>query len=100
MSPTEKWSAHISRQAKSGLSQAEYCRHNGLHPVTFSQWKRRLKEDAHNSGFVALALPAVFDRQSTDTAFRVLLGNGIELVFPMNAGPGHIAALVVALRGL
>ena len=100
MSQAERWSAHINCQAKSGLSQAAYCRRHDLQPASFSQWKRRLREDSRETGFIALALPASSCRESADTTFRVLLGNGLELVLPLNVGRDQLTVVVTALKGL
>jgi transposase-like protein len=35
---------------RSGLSQTEFCRRQGIHPVTFSGWKRQLSSSADPSG--------------------------------------------------
>lgn len=32
---------HVAEFARSGLSQAEFCRRAKLHPVTFSRWRRK-----------------------------------------------------------
>jgi transposase-like protein len=38
------WRAAIRRQAESGLPVARFCRREGLHPVTFYGWRRKLEE--------------------------------------------------------
>ena len=98
MSAAEKWSSYITNQEQYGLTQAEYCRQNNLHPVSFSQWKRRLKDDTSDNGFVALELPVVYDQIPMNNTFRIILGNGIELIFPMNAGSTQAATFVNTLR--
>jgi len=101
MSPAQKWNMHIDHQTQSGMTQVEYCRKNNLHPVSFSQWKRRLREQSQQSGFVALDLPPVASIQtSTDKTFRVCLANGLELVLPMNIGQQQLVTFISALKGL
>ena len=101
MSPAQKWNTHIDHQAQSGMTQVEYCRKNNLHPVSFSQWKRRLREQPRQSGFVALDLPPVASiKTSTDKTFRVCLSNDIELIFPMNIGQQQLVTFISALKGL
>lgn len=34
---------YVEQFGRSGLSQAEYCRRAKLHPMTFSQWRRKLQ---------------------------------------------------------
>lgn len=100
MSPAEKWSAHINRQTESGLSQAAYCRRHDLHPASFSQWKRRLREDGPGTGFIAVTLPVSSAQESADTTFRVIFGNGLKIVLPLNISPDQLAAVVTALKAL
>ena len=101
MSPAQKWNMHIDHQAQSGMTQVEYCRNNNLHPVSFSQWKRRLREQPRQSGFVALDLPPITsDKKSTDATFRVCLPNGLELVFPVSIGQQQLVTFISALKGL
>src|SRR5690349_13975667 len=40
------WREHIDGWKKSDLSQRAYCRVNGLHPKSFSRWRRWFKEEA------------------------------------------------------
>jgi hypothetical protein len=37
------WQKHISKWSKSGLTQAEYCRRNGLSAAAFHWWKGELR---------------------------------------------------------
>ena len=37
------WQKHISQWSKSGLTQAEYCRRNGLSAAAFHWWKGELQ---------------------------------------------------------
>jgi hypothetical protein len=37
----ELWKSHLAAWKASGLSQAAYCREQGVNPVQFSWWKRR-----------------------------------------------------------
>lgn len=39
----EQRQEYVERFARSGLTQAEFCRRAGLHPMTFSLWRRKLK---------------------------------------------------------
>jgi transposase-like protein len=100
MSPTEKWAVHISQQALSGLSQAAYCRRHDLHPTSFSQWKRRLREDDRGTGFIALPLPASPCQEAKSAMFQVRLNNGLKVVLPLNISPDQLATIVAVLKGL
>jgi len=100
MTASEKWQSHIVHQEQSGLTQAEYCRQQKLHPVSFSQWKRRLKDDAHETGFVALNLPAVSEHSFPNDTFRVFLASGLELVFPTTIDHNRLVLILSVLREL
>jgi hypothetical protein len=39
------WRRHVEAWRESGLSQADYCRQQGLNHKTFSVWTRRVKRD-------------------------------------------------------
>lgn len=38
-----QWCRHVEAWRKSGLSQADYCRQQGLNPKTFSTWMRHVR---------------------------------------------------------
>lgn len=38
------WLDHLRTWQQSGATQDAYCKTNGIHPKTFSNWKRRLRE--------------------------------------------------------
>jgi len=38
-----RWEDRVARQCASGLSVAEFCRREGVHPVSFYGWRRRLE---------------------------------------------------------
>jgi transposase-like protein len=40
------WQLAIQRQQKSGLSIARFCQREGLQPVTFYGWRRKLQQQA------------------------------------------------------
>ena len=40
-----QWWRHVNAWRESGLSQADYCRQQGLNRKTFSVWTRRIQVD-------------------------------------------------------
>ena len=40
-----QWQQHVKAWRGSGLSQADYCRQQGLNSKTFSVWARRCQQD-------------------------------------------------------
>lgn len=51
------WLEHLKTWKLSGSTQEAYCKTNSLHPKTFSNWKRRLRE--HLPGLPNLTRSAV-----------------------------------------
>ena len=45
-----RWEDRVARQRASGLSVAEFCRREGVHPVSFYGWRRRLEGGRGGSG--------------------------------------------------
>ena len=41
---TSLWLKHLRTWQQSGATQDAYCKTNGIHPKTFSNWKRRLRD--------------------------------------------------------
>ena len=74
----EHWSQHwqrlVAKQEASGLTQAEFCRREGVHLGTFRRWKyQRLK----SAGRQADACPPRFlPVEIEDQGARVVAGNG------------------------
>lgn len=98
MRASEKWASHIRNQEQSGLSQAEYCRQNTIHPASFSQWKRRLREDDRTSGFIALNLPP--SQIGHSDSFRLCLADNMELIFPEDIDTNRLVEIISSLRNL
>lgn len=80
---TAKWEERVARHRASGLSVAEFCRREGVHPVTFYGWRRRLAGESKRGG-----------RASTSRAFLPiqLVAEGAA---PTRALTGSMCELVV-----
>jgi hypothetical protein len=56
------WRTHITSWGEAGISQAEYCRRNGLSSKSFTYWKRKQKSAKVNSvSFVPVPLSPTMD---------------------------------------
>ena len=57
------WRAHVSAWRRSGLTQREYCKRQGLGEWSFSSWKRRLAAGGAPEvmGFVPVAVKGRVD---------------------------------------
>ena len=49
------WRSAIRRQEESGLPVARFCRREGLHPVTFYGWRRKLQPERVPAGVGSVA---------------------------------------------
>ena len=45
-----QWEERVARWRASGLSVAEYCRRQRIHPVSFYSWRRRLEGATQRGG--------------------------------------------------
>ena len=64
------WREHIDGWKKSDLSQRAYCRANGLHPKSFSRWRRWFKEEADIAERKCLQRHRRRDRPSLNTSLN------------------------------
>jgi hypothetical protein len=90
---------HITTWQASGLTQADYCRQNGLNAKTFSRWFRL--SEAHNQ---PLSLPALVPikiiQDETVPAFggiRLQLKQGHTVDLPITLSPIWLAELLQCL---
>jgi hypothetical protein len=104
-----KWRGHLSRWRGSGLSQAAYCRQQGLAPADFSWWKYELarrdgKLDAatknlqpieRRESFVPIRLtPSIAE----PFAFEVVLNSGETLRIRSGFDADTLKRLIATLR--
>jgi hypothetical protein len=114
------WQRLLAEWARSGLSQAEFCRRRGLKAVNLAWWKRRLRategaDGGHRErgagravrrGFVEVALPrgsasiAALRAPSsvpTSDGYELVLPGGVGLRLPDDFDAERVARLVRAL---
>ena len=74
---------HIKGWRKSGLSQIEYCRRNGVNHNTFSSWKRQQRENPETEYFVEL--PKQFPQpQQAEPLIEIRLDENFRLGLRFN----------------
>jgi hypothetical protein len=85
------WTERIKRQAQSDLSIARFCFLEGISPVTFSAWKRRLNRARPNPKAQALTATPVFlpvtlakseSPQVSHPPILIELPNGVQIHLP------------------
>jgi hypothetical protein len=94
------WEEHIAAWRSTGLSQAEYCRSNGLVKSRFWYWRRRLdRHEAEDISFVPVAVSP--NRTSPPSgAIRVITPNGYRIELENGFDPHGMRQLLDAIGGL
>jgi hypothetical protein len=92
-----RWRRHLAAWKASGLSQAAYCRREGLVANDFSRWKRELARRDQRSAPTPAFVPVRVAQPLTAYGFEVALQGGRLLRF---GGPIDLAALSAVVRVL
>jgi len=93
----------VRRFEASGLSAAEFARHEGVSVGTLANWRKRLARETTEDGraeFVPVTLVRPPESSSGDLErpmARLRLSRGLTLEVGQGANPREIAALVEAL---
>lgn len=93
------WRKHVRNWKESGLTQAEYCRRNGINRRSLFYWKKRVAQCDPEISFVEIALPpgCITPRSSV---LRVLIGERYRIEIESGFDPGLLQQVVCALEGL
>ena len=105
------WEAQLRAWQRSGLTQAEFCRRQGIRPKRFGSWKRRLGVGQQGQDspvrFVAVAIRPEAQRRAgsrppatvvaaltvvTSTGYRIEVGDGFT--------PATLTSLIATLGGV
>ena len=94
-----QWWRHVEAWRASGLSQADYCRQQGLNPKTFSAWARRalpLDKDAPLEVIAVQVTPSA-PTAIADTNVILRLAHGAQLELSTAVSPHWLAELLRCL---
>jgi hypothetical protein len=94
-----QWQRHVEAWRESGLSQADYCRQQGLNPKTLSAWARRalpLDEDAPLE-VIALQVTPSAPAAIAETNVILRLAHGTQLELSTAVPPRWLAELLRCL---
>jgi len=96
------WRRHVDAWRESGLSQADYCRQQGLNHKTFSVWTRRVQVDLSMDKNVPLGLLPVqveppASVASTQASMMLRLAHGAQLELSTDVPPRWLAELLRCL---
>ncbi|PSU45805.1 IS66 family insertion sequence hypothetical protein [Photobacterium frigidiphilum] len=92
----EQWLALFEEHQSSGLSAAEFCRRNDIHPKTFSAHKAPWNKENKASTFVKVEAQTPRQRPSTESALSpIQLSIGqLQLTLPANTEPHWLGLLL------
>jgi len=96
------WRRHVEAWRESGLSQAVYCRQQGLNHKTFSVWTRRVQVDLtldKNAplGLLPVQVESSASVASTQTSIMLRLAHGAQLELSTDVPPPWLAELLRCL---
>jgi hypothetical protein len=99
-----QWRWHVEAWRGSGLSQADYCRQQGLNPKTFSVWTRRVLEDDLSLGMgpplelmAVQVAPSAPPATAKAGALLLHLPHGVQLELSTAVPPRWLAELLRCL---
>jgi hypothetical protein len=96
---TKYWEWHQRRWERSGLTQAEYCRKEGIALTSFSNWRSKLMSSmAQCSEFIEIQ-PAVIQAGPEMTLELIIPRVGC-LRMPATIGPEALRVIILAIRGI
>ena len=96
------WRRHVEAWRESGLSQAVYCRQQGLNHKTFSVWTRRVQADPSLDknaplGLLPVQVEPTASVASTQASMMLRLAHGAHLELSTDVPPGWLAELLRCL---
>lgn len=93
----QEWAQIHRRCKKSGLSNREFCRQNGIAEKTFYYWLKKLREAAINNQPELVALPECGN--AANDMIHIRFGTAV-LDLPAKTDAAAIASLLQALQKL
>jgi hypothetical protein len=96
MASAQAWRQHVEAWQASGLTQAAYCRQQGLNPFTFTGWRRRLTATpATSPGVIPIRVSLTDPASAAAVVLRLASGHQLEL--PASTAPAWLAELIRCL---
>jgi lambda repressor-like predicted transcriptional regulator len=85
-----QWHRHVKAWRESGLSQADYCRQQGLNPKTLSAWARRALPEDRDAPLEIIAVQVTPSSSAgiADATVILRLAHGAQLELS-SAVPAH-----------
>lgn len=95
-SKREFWESHIENWARSGFSQAEYCRQNNLRIKSFGYWKRKLTKKNCSLELVQLTPEQIL----VSPSLRLHVGSRYQIEIPDGFSHAALKNVLQVLRAL
>ena len=93
------WREHVRKWQESGLTQAEYCRRNGIDRWRMLYWKKRFSQSEPEISFVEIGLsPSCMAQRSH--FLRVWVSGRHLIEIESGFDPAVLQQVVCALEGL
>jgi hypothetical protein len=92
-----QWWRHVKTWRESGMSQADYCRQQGLNPKTFSKWARSEHPVDPNAPIEVIPVQVTPSLPATEAAVVLKLAQGIQLELSTTVSPRWLAELLQCL---
>ena len=94
-----QWQRHVEAWRESGLSQANYCRQQGLNPKTLLAWSRRALPIDKSAPLEIIAVQVTSSTPAVITATSLVLrlAHGVQLELSTEVPPRWLAELLRCL---
>jgi transposase-like protein len=92
-----QWQRHVQAWRESGMSQADYCRQQGLNPKTFSKWARGESPGEPTAPLEVIPVQVTPSSPATEAAVVLKLTRGVQLELSTAVSPRWLAKLLQCL---
>jgi hypothetical protein len=92
-----QWWRHVKAWRESGMSQADYCRQQGLNPKTFSKWARCDDPIDPNAPLEMIPVQVAPSLPTVEAAVVLKLTQGVQLELSTAVSPRWLAELLQCL---
>jgi hypothetical protein len=96
------WQEHVELWHDSGLSQAEYCRQNGLRLRQWNYWKKNLARKGANAAvsFVPVQISSSLPVPVTRSNLSLFTSNGYKVEVGVGFDPTTLKQLILTVQSL
>ena len=96
------WQEHLERRGQSGLSQAEYCRQNGLKPRRWNYWKKNLSRVRNETevSFIPVPLSTNLPIPVPGSNLSLFTPNGYKVEVGIGFDPTTLKQLILTVQSL